>query len=78
MKKMLILMIPLLLLTGCGNRNIFDTNYTYDYAECYLNGEYQKYGIKKWSDYDGEQIQIEATDGKLYLLSMNYCRLVRE
>lgn len=78
MKKLILLAIPVLLLTGCGNKDIWDLNYTYDYAECYLNGEYQKYEIEKWKDYDGEQIQIKAEDGNLYLLSMNYCRLVKE
>lgn len=78
MKKLMLLIIPLLILTGCGNKDIWDTNYTFDYAECYLNGEYQKYEIKKWRDYDGEQIQIKTKDGDLYLLSMNYCRLIKD
>ena len=78
MKKIFILFGLVILLTGCGNKDMFDMNYTYDYAECYLNGEYQKYEIEKWTDYDGEQIQIKTEDGDLYLLSMNYCRLVKE
>ena len=79
MKKIILLIIPLLILTGCddGNRDFWDTNHTFNYAECYLNGEYQKYEIKKWSDYEGEQIQIVAKDGNTYLVSMNYCRLVK-
>jgi len=84
MKKnilIIIIAIATLFLTGCncgGNREILEMNYTFDYAECYLNDEYVKYEIKKWSDYDGEQIQIVAKDGKTYLVSMNYCRLVKE
>lgn len=78
MKKVMLLIVSLLLLTGCGNKDIWDTNYTFDYAECYLNNEYQKYEIDKWSDYDGEQIQIKTKDGDIYLLSMNYCRLIKE
>lgn len=65
------------LLTGC-NKQIFDTEYTFDYAECYLNGEYIRYDIKKWKDYDGEQIQITTKDGYVYVVSMNYCRLIKE
>lgn len=77
MKKIILLIISILALTGCGNHDMWDKNYTFDYAECYLNGEYQKYEIKKWSDYEGEQIQIVAKDGNTYLVSMNYCRLVK-
>lgn len=77
MKKIILLAITVLMLSGC-NRQVIDLNRTFDYAECYLNGEYQKYEISKWADYDGEQIQIVAKDGKTYLLSMNYCRLVKE
>lgn len=80
MKKIVLLAISLMLITGCGcgNKDILDLNYNFDYAECYLSGEYKIYKIKKWTDYDGEQIQIVAEDGKTYLLSMNYCRLVKE
>lgn len=77
MKKLILMILSIFILTGCGNRDIWDTNHTFDYAECYLNGEYQKYEIKKCTDYEGEQIQIVAKDGKTYLISMNYCRLVK-
>lgn len=63
--------------TGC-NRTVLDLNHTFDYAECYLNNEYKRYDIKKWTDYDGEQIQIQTVDDKTYLLSMNYSRLIKE
>lgn len=78
MKKILILGIILISLTGCGNMDMFDTEYTFDYAECYLGGKYEKIEIKTWTDYEGEQVQIKGEDGNLYLLSMNYCRLIRE
>ncbi len=73
----IVLIVALFMTTGC-NQNMLDFNMTFDYAECYLNGEYTKYEIKKWSDYDGEQIQIVTKDGKTYLVSMNYCKLVKE
>ena len=72
-----IMFLMTMLLTGC-NRDLLDTNYSYDYVECYLNGEKQVYKIKQWRDFDGEQIQIRATNGNTYLLSMNYCMLVNE
>lgn len=77
MKKLLVLGIMLIILTGC-NKKVFDFEYTFDYAECYLNGEYQKYEIEQWTDYEGEQIQIKTKDGNNYLVSSNYCRLVKE
>lgn len=79
MKKIFVLFGLIILLTGCGNKDMFDTEYTYDYAECYFGGEYQKIEIKKWTTYsDGEQLQIKDKDNNLYLVSMNYCRLVKE
>ena len=79
MKKILILGIILISLTGCGNMDMFDTEYTFDYAECYFGGNYEKIEIKSWTTYsDGEQVQIKDKDGNLYLVSMNYCRLIRE
>ena len=79
MKKLLILGIILISLTGCGNKDMFDTEYTFDYAECYFGEKYEKIKIKSWTTYpDGEQVQIKDEDGNLYLVSMNYCRLIRE
>ena len=79
MKKILILGITLIGLTGCGNMDMFDTEYTFDYAECYFGGKYEKIEIKSWTTYsDGEQVQIKGEDGNLYLLNMNYCRLIKE
>ena len=64
-------------LTGCGNKDIFDTNYTYHKAICNIGGEYKEIKIKQWSDYEGEQIQIIAKDGNTYLMSMNNCTLIK-
>lgn len=80
MKKIKLAVIAVILcfvLTGC-NYDMWDTNYTYDYAECNFGGEIEKINIRQWKDYDGEQIQIRAEDGKTYLLSMNYCKLVKK
>lgn len=67
-----------LLLGGCGNRDMFDTNYTYDRAIIELaNGEIVDVKIKQWRDYDGEQVQIIAEDGTVYLTSSMRCDLIR-
>lgn len=76
MKKILLLIVPVLLITGC-NRQVFDFKYTYNKAYCNYNGDKFELNIDKWSDYDGEQIQI-MSNGKTYLISANNCYLVEE
>lgn len=76
MKKILLLIGPVLLITGC-NRQVFDFKYTYNKAYCNYNGDKFELNIDKWNDYDGEQIQIKS-NGKTYLISANNCYLVEE
>ena len=66
-------------LIGCGNKDLWDTNYTYDTAVIQLsNNESVEVEIKQWTDYeDGEQIQIIAKDGTVYLTSSYNCTLIR-
>ena len=73
-----IIIIILMLATGCGNRDMWDTNYTYDKAICEIGGQYKEIEIKQWGDYEGEQIQIIGEDGKIYLVSTFNCVLIRE
>lgn len=76
MKKILLLIVPVLLITGC-NRQVFDFKYPYNKAYCNYNGDKFELNIDKWSDYDGEKIQI-MSNGKTYLISANNCYLVEE
>lgn len=71
-----ILLITLILffLTGC-NKQIFDTNYNFDKAICNYDGIEFELEIKKWNDYEGEQIQIIDKKGITYLISSNKCYL---
>ena len=79
MKTVKLLVLPLMALLLCGcNYDLIDTNFTYDKAMCEVNGKYEEIEIKKWTDYEGEQIQIISKDGKTYLMSMNNCTLVKE
>ena len=79
MKKLIIGAVLAIGLAGCGNLDILDTNYTYNYAVTkWPDGSTKKIEIKQWADYEGEQIQIISTDGTIYLLSMNNTVLVRE
>ena len=51
-------------LIGCGNKDLWDTNYTYDTAVIQLsNNESVEVEIKQWTDYeDGDQLQIKIGD----------------
>ena len=73
-----VLAIILTICTGCGNKTVFDTNYTFDKANIYLNGEWKTIDIKEWDDYEGEQLQIIDTDGRIYLTSSYNCILIKE
>jgi len=64
-------------LSGC-NKQIIDTTYTYNKAITYIGNERIEIDIKQWNDYEGEQIQIVAKDGTVYLLSMNNTILIKE
>ena len=70
MRKMLAVLLLLLMiisLTGCGNQQLFDTTFTFDSAIIALpNGEVVEGDIDSWNDYDGEQLQI-VIDGTTYL-----------
>lgn len=80
MKKVFLLFLSMMVLTGCGNKDLFDTNYTYNKAIINLqNGETIEVDIKQWTDYDdGEQIQVIAKDGTVYLTSSYNCTLIKE
>lgn len=69
-----------LALCSCGNKDMWDTNYTYDTAIIsWPDGTVKTVEIKQWTDYsDGEQIQIIAEDGTIYLVSSYNCVLIKE
>ena len=81
MKKILafglLAVILVLSLVSC-NYDVIDTQYSYDTAIITLhNGERIEVSIKSWRDYeDGEQLQITATDGTVYLVSSYNCILI--
>jgi len=80
MKKRILaigLLVGLLTITGCGNKDVFDTVRTYDKAVIVLGDEVITVNVKKWKDYDGEQFQVIAEDGTVYLTSSYNCTLIR-
>lgn len=81
MKKSLIfilLVVALVLSLVSCNYDIIDTQYSYDTAIITLHdGERIEVDVKSWRDYeDGEQLQITATDGTVYLVSSYNCILI--
>ena len=81
-KKVLAVMLTLLMilgLTGCGNKDMFDTVYTFDRAIIELpNGEIVEGKIDRWTDHeDGDQVQI-TIDGTIYLVHSSKCVLIND
>ena len=63
-------------LTGCGNKDVWDTVYTFDYAIIKLpNGEVVEGKVQSWCDYEGEQLQVKI-NGITYLTSSAKCILI--
>lgn len=67
------------LCAGCGNKDLFDTNYTYNRAIIQLqNGEIVEGKVDNWTDYtDGDQIQVQI-DGTVYLVHSSNVDLIHE
>lgn len=83
MKKIIaaaFIITALLALASCGNKAIFDTEYTFDYAMVsFPDGRTEKIEVDTWADYeDGDQIQIVAKDGSVYVFHSVNCVLVKE
>ena len=72
-----IIFVGLFVLTGC-NKEMIDTNYTYNKAIIRIGDEIIKIDVDKWRDYEGEQLQITAKDGTIYLTSSFNTTLINE
>jgi len=81
MKKYISVLLTIMMLfalVGCGNQQLFDTTYTFDYAIIGLpNGEVVEGEVESWNDYDGEQLQI-VIDGATYLTHSENIVLIAE
>jgi hypothetical protein len=85
MKKIIVLVLVIVVmctgaLVACGNRQMFDTVRTFDYAiVAFPDGTSKTIELKSWRDYDdGDQLQITAKDGTVYLVHAMNCVLVNE
>lgn len=69
----------ILLFGSCGNKQIFDTTYTFNRAIIELpNGEIIEGKVDSWRDYeDGDQIQV-VIEGKTYLVHSSKIVLIKD
>ena len=63
--------------SAIGNRQIMDMNHTFDKAVIDLHNEIITVEVETWKDYEGEQLQIKAKDGTVYLTSSYNCTLIK-
>lgn len=83
MKKIIAIILSALMLvatlTGCGNKDMWDTNYTYDKAIISMpDGTILEGKVSNWTDYeDADQIQVNI-DGKVYLVHSSNIVLINE
>ena len=81
MKKIIAMLLVLVmvvgLLAGCGNKTMLDTTYRFDRAIIQLpDGTIVKGKVEKWTDYeDGDQLQI-TIDGVTYLVHSSQAVLI--
>lgn len=82
MKKLFAILLTLVLVitlcVGCGNKDMFDTVYTFDKAIISLPDGTVVYGeVQTWRDYEGDQIQVKI-DGVTYLVHSTQIALIAE
>lgn len=82
MKRKIVCLISalamLLALSACGNKQLFDTTYTFNKAIINLpDGTVIEGKVTSRKDYEGDQIQV-VVDGTTYLLHASNVALVAE
>lgn len=71
MKKRLVVAVLMgSILTGCGNKQVFDTKQTFTKATISLGNKTIEVEIDKWKGYEDTSIQIIAKDGTVYLTDL--------
>lgn len=72
-RRIICCLLLVFVLTGC-NKQIFDWNYTF--TKVHVIGENKCYKINSWTDYEGEQIQVDIEGYGLCLFNSNQIVLV--
>lgn len=71
MKKAILaaILVMGIVLTGCGNKQIFDTKFTFTRAKIVIGNETMEIKVKSWKDYENDtQMQIIGEDDTVYLV----------
>ena len=63
-------------LTGCGNMDMWDSQYTFNKAIIFGENTATIVEIEQWGDYDGEQFQIKLKDGFVMVTSSIDTKLI--
>ena len=74
MKKLLkvVAMLSMVCTMACAvgcNRQVVDAKLKFDKAYVKIGDEWKVIEVKKWMDYEGEQIQITTEDGTVFIVS---------
>lgn len=69
-----VVIIAAVTLTAC-NKTMFDIQYTFTKAHIRVNDVWFDVDVVKWCDYDGEQIQLQLTDGTVIVMNSRDCIL---
>lgn len=59
--------LTMTILSGCGNKSLLDTKWTFDKANIKIGDVYETVSIKSWKDYEDGIVQVVSTDGAVYL-----------
>lgn len=74
-----LLVVMLFTLCACGNRDHWDTVYTYDTVIVQLaDGSVVKGKCQNWRDYENSDMMQIKVDGKTYLIHSMNCSLIAE
>lgn len=74
-----LLVVILFTLCACGNRDHWDTVYTYDTVIVQLaDGSVIKGKCQNWRDYENSDMMQVKVDGKTYLVHSMNCSLIAE
>lgn len=81
-KKIIILVVILaaavFILSACGNRQMIDTTYSFNKAYIKLGDEWKVVSVKGWRDFDdGDEIQVQDSEGNTYLTHYNNVVMVK-
>lgn len=72
----LLAILSLLLLTGCGNMDVFDTNYTMNYIVIREGNESTLHRVESWGDSESDSVTVRtACCGNYIWTSVNNATL---